>query len=337
MDREPEELQFLGIVGIYQEAAKILAGGRRLFAQIAGALVLPLSFLFFAHIAISHRLFHSIRRDEYVLDDTPPGSASESSALHRLASDWSAFLLFKGFYLLALLVFALLSTAAVVYSVASIYTARHRDLASFRQVLTVVPRVWRRLISTFLWAFLILFAQHSVAVFFFFSIMLATGDDSAAGPALVIFFLIPLYVVTLVYISVVWHLASVISVLEDSRGLEAMRRSRLLIQGKLLISCIIFAKLNLCFWLVEWCFRRLLESRRAHTAGFTWLLALLLLLLLGLVILFALTVQTVIYFVCKSYHHESIDKSSLAGHLEAYLGEYEPLKSQDLQMEQVNV
>ncbi|WOL04502.1 hypothetical protein Cni_G13223 [Canna indica] len=336
MDREPEELQFLGVFGIYQEAAKILAGWRRLFAQIAGALVLPLSLLFFVHIAISHRLFSTIDSDESALDESAPGSASESSALNRLASDWSAFLLYKGLYLIALLVLALLSTSAVVYSVASIYTARGE--LSFRKVLTVVPRVWRRLMVTFLWAFLILFALNSLAILVIVIILLAAGDTyTSAGPPIVFFIVIPLYLIALIYVSVVWHLASVVSVLEDARGLEAMRRSRLLIKGKALTASVIFVKLNICFGVVEFAFRRLLVRGSGRSVMFSLELGLLLLLLLCLVILFALAVQTVVYFVCKSYHHESIDKSSLAGHLEAYLGEYEPLKSQDVQMEQLRV
>ncbi|XP_065031365.1 uncharacterized protein LOC135653375 [Musa acuminata AAA Group] len=334
MDCEPEELQFLGVVGIYREAAKILAGWRRLFVKIAGALVLPLSILFFVHIAISHRLFSTIDSDESALDDAPPGSTSESSALQRLVSDWSAFLLFKGFYLVALLVLALLSTAAVVYSVASIYTARG-DLA-FRKVLTVVPRVWRRLMVTFLWAFLVLLALNSATIALLVFILLM-GGNSSTGPVLTILVVIPLYLVALVYVSVVWHLASVVSVLEDARGLEAMRRSRRLIQGKLLTASVIFVMLNLGFGLVEWAFRGLLVRGRGGGPGLSLGLGLLLLLLLCLVILFALAVQTVVYFVCKSYHHESIDKSNLADHLEAYLGEYVPLKSQDVQMEQLRV
>ncbi|CAD5195787.1 unnamed protein product [Musa acuminata subsp. malaccensis] len=334
MDCEPEELQFLGVVGIYREAAKILARWRRLFVKIAGALVLPLSILFFVHIAISHRLFSTIDSDESALDDAPPGSTSESSALQRLVSDWSAFLLFKGFYLVALLVLALLSTAAVVYSVASIYTARG-DLA-FRKVLTVVPRVWRRLMVTFLWAFLVLLALNSATIALLVFILLM-GGNSSTGPVLTILVVIPLYLVALVYVSVVWHLASVVSVLEDARGLEAMRRSRRLIQGKLLTASVIFVMLNLGFGLVEWAFRGLLVRGRGGGPGLSLGLGLLLLLLLCLVILFALAVQTVVYFVCKSYHHESIDKSNLADHLEAYLGEYVPLKSQDVQMEQLRV
>ena len=57
-------------------------------------------------------------------------------------------------------------------------------------------------------------------------------------------------------------------------------------------------------------------------------------LMLVVVILFGLVIQTVLYFVCKSYHHESIDRSALSEHLEAYHCEYVPLRK-DVQMQQV--
>ncbi|KAK4387356.1 hypothetical protein Sango_2342200 [Sesamum angolense] len=43
---------------------------------------------------------------------------------------------------------------------------------------------------------------------------------------------------------------------------------------------------------------------------------------------------TVIYFVCKSYHHENIDKSALSDHLEVYVGDYVPLKGKDIQLKE---
>ncbi|KAL8229379.1 hypothetical protein R6Q57_014279 [Mikania cordata] len=43
-------------------------------------------------------------------------------------------------------------------------------------------------------------------------------------------------------------------------------------------------------------------------------------------------VQSVFYYVCKSYHHQGIDKNALYDHLGGYLGEYVPLKS-SIQME----
>lgn len=56
--------------------------------------------------------------------------------------------------------------------------------------------------------------------------------------------------------------------------------------------------------------------------------------LLLLVNLVGLLVQSVFYYVCKSYHHQEIDKSALQDHLGGYLGEYVPLKS-GIQMEEM--
>ncbi|TXG60385.1 hypothetical protein EZV62_014958 [Acer yangbiense] len=48
-----------------------------------------------------------------------------------------------------------------------------------------------------------------------------------------------------------------------------------------------------------------------------------------------LAISTIIYFVCKSYHNENIDKSSLSDHLEEYLVDYVKLnRSKDVQLKQ---
>ncbi|KAL4204792.1 hypothetical protein AMTRI_Chr01g111570 [Amborella trichopoda] len=49
MDREPEDMKFLGCLGIYNEAFKIILSWRKIFTRITLALILPLSFIFLAH------------------------------------------------------------------------------------------------------------------------------------------------------------------------------------------------------------------------------------------------------------------------------------------------
>lgn len=334
MDYEPEELQFLGIIGIYREASKLIVSWRRLFSQIAVSLIVPLSLLFLVHIHISYLLFSQIDRNEYALEHTAAGTPSQERLLHRLSSEWSAFMLFKSLYLLALLVFSLLSTAAVVYTVASAYTAKHDLLLSYRKVLSVVPKVWRRLALTFLFAFLFLIAYNIIAILVLVLAILIAGENAIGF--IIILVLSLAYLVGLVGISVVWHLASVVSVLEEAYGLAAMQRSRDLVRGKMGIAATVFVKMNLAFVGIELLFRRVVVVGELSTAvrvGF----ATAILGLMSVVVLFALVAQTVLYFVCKSYHHESIDKSALADHLEVYLGEYVPLKEKDVQMEQVHV
>ncbi|KAJ6803229.1 uncharacterized protein M6B38_107445 [Iris pallida] len=328
MDREPEELQFLSLVGIYRTSAAVLLSSRRLFSQILLSLVLPLSFLFLAHVHISHLLFSQIDRNESELQRAVPDSTAESRLLSRLSAEWTAFLLFKAVYVLFLLVFSLLSTSAVVYTIASLFSAKEVD---FRKIFTVVPKVWKRLMATFLWAFLLLFAYNAAALTLVVLIAVLT-DQNTFGLVLVVLVLLA-YLAGLVWISVIWHLASVVSVLEDARGVAAMQKSRALIRGKTLAAVAIFCKLNFAFAAIEFGFRQLVAKGGAGGAAARAGFGLLFLAALCAVVMFGLVVQTVVYFVCKSYHHESIDKSSLSDHLEVYLGEYVPLKGRDVQLE----
>ncbi|XP_066352341.1 uncharacterized protein [Miscanthus floridulus] len=338
MECEPEELQFLGVVGIYRFSAEILRGPHRpLFARIAAAFVLPLSALFLLHIAISHALFTHIDTDDTALDNSSPGTDTQRRLLSRLASDWLALLLFKSAYLLALLLLSLLSVAASVFSVASVYSAK-RDALTFPRVLSVVPRVWRRLAATFLAAFALLVAYHAVAALLFVGLLVAAENSNGSGgglAGLLAFLVAVAYLVGLVYLSVVWHLASVVSVLEDYKGFAAMRKSKDLIKGKLVTAGVIFFTLNLVFAVVEFGFRAWVV--RGSGAGSRLLLGLLMLAALCCVVMFALVSQTVVYLVCKSYHHESLDKANISDHLEVYLGDYVPLKASDVQMEQFQV
>ncbi|PHT45537.1 hypothetical protein CQW23_14695 [Capsicum baccatum] len=130
---------------------------------------------------------------------------------------------------------------------------------------------------------------------------------------------------------------TVITVLEDSYGVKAMLKSKDLLKGKIRIALVFFFKFNLSLGVLNFIFKKFVVHGGNHHmhlgmlyrvgVGFLCLLLLLTLMLFGLVI------QSIIYFVCKSYHHENIDKSALSDHLEVYLGEYEPLKSRDVQME----
>nr|CAD1840539.1 unnamed protein product [Ananas comosus var. bracteatus] len=57
--------------------------------------------------------------------------------------------------------------------------------------------------------------------------------------------------------------------------------------------------------------------------------------LLVLLNLLGLLVQSIFYYVCKSFHRQPIDKTALFDHLGGYLGEYVPLKS-SIQMENLS-
>ncbi|KAF2306835.1 hypothetical protein GH714_021874 [Hevea brasiliensis] len=269
MDREQEEMQFLGFFDIYKESYKIIFTWRKIFTQITLALILPLSFIFLAHIQITDLIFSNIIHDEIQLDHTKAGSPRSKKLNDLISSEWTYFWLFKIAYFTFFLIFSSLSTAAVVYTIACIYTGR--DI-TFTKVMSVVPK-----------------------------------------------------------------LASVVSVLEEACGFKAMEKSRALIKGKLLVTAIIFFLLNLSLFLIQVAFKILVVHGRSLGMVSRVSYGIICFLLLFILFLFGLVIQTVIYFVCKSYHHENIDKSALSDHLEVYLGEYVPLKAKDVQLEQFQV
>ncbi|PIA28524.1 hypothetical protein AQUCO_06900059v1 [Aquilegia coerulea] len=334
MDREPEELQFIGFFGVYKEAYKMVFSWRKIFTQIALGLILPLSFIFLVHIQISQLLFGKILHNEEVLDYTLPRRPTYRRNSDRLSYEWNAFWLFKAVYILFVLILSLLSTSAVVYTIACIYTAK--DL-TFTKVLSVVPKVWKRLMITFLWNFTVMFvynfASLVVAVLF---VLLAEQIIRGVAGLIIMILLSTTYFIGFVYINVIWHLASVVSVLEDSYGIQAMLKSKELIKGKMGLASTIYISIQFCIILIQVIFEELIVvgDSLTMTTRVGW--GIVCFFLLSKLILLDLVVQTIVYYICKSFHHESIDKSCLSGHLEVYLGEYVPLKGRDVQLEQLN-
>ncbi|KAF7126709.1 hypothetical protein RHSIM_Rhsim11G0075600 [Rhododendron simsii] len=334
MDREQEDMQFLGLFDIYLESYKIIFNFRRIFSKITLAFILPLSLILLAHIEVSDFILSSIIHTELYRDRFPEGTYQYAKLSERLSSEFAVLLLVKFVYFTFFLIFSLLSTSAVVYTVASVYTRRD---VTFAKVMSVVPKVWKRLMVTFLCAFLVYVLYSLVVVLtiilWSFSIKHADFVDSLFFLAIMIF-----YIVGFVYTIVVWELASVISVLEDIKGFEAMTKSRNLIKGKMWIAVVIFFKLHFAKFTIQILFENIVVDTESSFGILGRLgIGFLCLLMLFKVFLFGLVIQTVIYFVCKSYHHENIDKSSLSDHLEVYLGEYVPLMAKDVQLEQFRV
>ncbi|KAL8473556.1 hypothetical protein ACS0TY_030401 [Phlomoides rotata] len=329
MDREQEEIQFLGFFGILQESVNIVSSWRKIFAQITTALILPLSFIYLAHIQISEFLFSEIMHNEFILDRTPEGSGYYNKISDVLSSELITFFLFKIGYFIFFMILLLLSTSAVVYTIACIYTAKE---ITFRKVMSVVPKVWKRLMVTFIWNFIIVFAFNIISLLLFILGAITLGQIPILGILFLIFFVLS-YLVGLFYITIIWHLASVVSVLEESYGLNAMRKSQNLIKGRMGVAFAVFFLVGLCFFAVQLMVVLGHDWGIGNRIGF----GIVSLILLSIATIFGLITQTIIYFVCKSYHHENIDKSSLSDHLGGYLGEYVPLKARDVQLEHFEV
>ncbi|MBA0634833.1 hypothetical protein Godav_022413 [Gossypium davidsonii] len=307
MDREQEEMQFVGFFGIFKQSYKIISSSRELFAKITLALILPLSFIYLVHLEVSSLFSRNIILNKLELNHSPPGTAKFEKLSHLISHETVYLSLFNAAYFTLTFILSLLSLAAVVYTTACIYTAR--DL-SFNQVISVVPKVWKRLLVTFLCIFVVTFVYFLV----FFLVLVACGA------------------VSLVLISCGIPVG-LIKIMEEVYGFAAMVKSKNLIKGKIWLAISITFILSLAGGLNVIAFQRLVVEGSSMAMANRFVYAIICLLLLSTMSLFRLVIETVIFFVCKSYHRENIDKTVLSDHLEVYLqGEYAPLKAKDVQL-----
>ncbi|KAK1406875.1 hypothetical protein QVD17_38484 [Tagetes erecta] len=332
MDREQELMQFLGLFDIFKESFKIIITWKKIFIQITLTLILPLTFIFLAHLEISNLIFHDIEDTELKRRFTNPGTKRYTNLSNMLSSQWITFWLFKVAYFTMLFILSLLSTAAVVYTIASIYTGRE---LTFKKVMSVVPRVWKRLMVTFVYMFLGFLTYNLFGASLLIFCLMILPDNLFW--AIVTYIVLVIYVMGFVYMTIIYQLASVISVLESSYGIDAMTKSTNLIKGCRAIAITIFLLLNMALILIQFSFEFLVVEAGLLKVWKRVAFGVLCFVLLLTLFLFGLVIQTILYLICKSYHHENIDKEDLSNHLESYLGDYEPLNGKDIQLEHYHV
>ncbi|PIA46473.1 hypothetical protein AQUCO_01500189v1 [Aquilegia coerulea] len=328
MDRDQEELQFIGFGGIIKEACRIIYIWRKMFTKITLSFILPLTIIFLAYPQLDEILSRKIVK-------------------HEDAKQWIIYVSFTIAYLMLVLFLLLLSTSVVVYTIACIYTTKQ---FTFRKVLSVVPKIWRRFMTTFAYQFLIMLAYNFMALLVLipvFVIMLAYDlitldvfipvlkwmDEHKLYVLIICVFG---YSIGFVYMNVIWNLANVVSVLEDFYGFGAIENSKALIKGKLVVVVALFVLIYLPMALSQIVFNIIVHIESFGIASKVCCGTICFVLTLVL-ILHGLVIQTIVYFVCKSYHGETIDKSRLANHLEVFLPEYEPPRGRSIELVQSNV
>ncbi|XP_074374291.1 uncharacterized protein LOC141714686 [Apium graveolens] len=322
MDVKEGNLQFLGFNGIYSEASKIIISWKKIFTQITLVLFLPLSLLLLAHIAFTYIYFERIVGYNYWIYNTEynrVGRAYYNKSLDLASSELIACWLFHIAYRTFCLTFSFPSTFVVVFIVSCIYTVREDDI-TFRRVRTIIPKVWKRLKVTFWWSFLTLLWYYCFASLGLFAWGYYVGLANHASKIVVIILLISLEI-GFIYFMSVWQISSVVSILEDAHGMQAMKRSFEVTRGKRWMTMLILFKLNLFLVFIQVVLEIYVVDGQSlgilPRVGLGFLC-------LGLLIylnILTLVIQTIIYFVCKSYryHENTTGKTTLTDQLDGYL------------------
>ncbi|EEF42059.1 hypothetical protein RCOM_0560070 [Ricinus communis] len=280
MDKNQEQMQFLSLLAIYREAYQIISSHKKIFTQITIYLILSLSF------------FSSSRSQaiKYFLCDKDhhPRQCQWEKLSNSFFSDMTNSWLFKIGYCILILVFSSLSTAAVAYATTCAYIGQG---ATFKKVKDVVFKFFPHNLCYGLQAF----GCQVRAVSY-------THNETRHWSNQIYN-----------WISVHKHN------LADGWCLFRIRRRRkALIKGKIWINTTVFLTMSMFVMFIRGEYRKLFVHGSLIDLISEVPLVILCFWFLCQLILFGLTVQTVTYFVCKSYHHEIIDPSALLDNLQLH-------------------
>ncbi|KAI3931058.1 hypothetical protein MKW92_034992 [Papaver armeniacum] len=292
MNREPAN-KSMGFFAIYKEAFKLTASNKKIFAQITLTILLPLAFAYLSEIRIT----------TYSKEETP-GWLDYGLTIAQILN------------LFTLVIFTLMSTSTIVCTVACFYTSK--DITSEK----VTPKLWGRLIVTFLWCFLFLAVCTFLVLGYLFVLFRSEEQRIRALLTYVIrrkdyklfLFIICLAIPVfyeLTYTMVVCNIATVVTVLEeDCYGGEALGKSMSLIEGKEWVSRAVFGLLGIAFTGVSFTYYQFVNGDDNMCLVGKLVVGIGFHLLVAICIHFLLVVHTVLYFVCKSYHNEDISTVS---------------------------
>ncbi|PIA46396.1 hypothetical protein AQUCO_01500138v1 [Aquilegia coerulea] len=304
MDRNSEELQTLGFIGIFKETYKTIFTWKKIFTQFTLAFIFPISALMLSFFHLSELLVRKIHNNLYFHD-----YAASRTKWIILGFSTSA-------YLLVIITLSLLSTSAMVYIIGCIYTATE---FSFKTVIIAVPKVFKRILGPHIWTMVVY--QTYVQ---FFSMLFPMCIWNVLGAPNNWLMLVVLSVTILTCIvcglhNFNWHVSCLVSIFEDKYGNPALDKSmNLIVRRKFWATTFNVCAIQIDVLLIEVSYYLFIVHSTSLGVITKVILGVVCFLLLSETILSCFVFQSLLYFVCKSYLHENIDKLVLKGHLEAY-------------------
>ncbi|KAL7213171.1 hypothetical protein ACSBR2_015810 [Camellia fascicularis] len=171
--------------------------------------------------------------------------------------------------------------------------------------MAAISCAFRRLFIIYLWVSLIMIIYNIVFVGFLLVIVVDTQNPILLFFSMVVIFI--LFLVVHVYITALWHLASVVLELEPIFGFTTMEESYELLKERTRMAVVLVFRYMAICWVNNGVFGAMVVHGedygifvRIMDDGF----------LVGVMVivnLVDLIVQSVFYYVCKSYHHQGID------------------------------
>ncbi|OVA15746.1 Protein of unknown function DUF4013 [Macleaya cordata] len=205
----------LNVTKILRESLKLPFENGKLAVSIVFLVLLPYSILVLIHNLVIVPIIQKLEDQE-----PPNGLADDQNHL-------KALLVLEALFFLAFFLVSLFGIIVTIYGSAAIYTKNKS--VSFKELFSKIRATWKRSLITWIYVsiYTIVYTLVSVVWIVAFALVIKTGS------VVTYFFILGcLAAVLYLYLSVIWTLGMIISVLEGFYGIKAIQKAKDLIRGR---------------------------------------------------------------------------------------------------------
>ncbi|KAL9226179.1 hypothetical protein vseg_002020 [Gypsophila vaccaria] len=202
---------------------------------------------------------------------------------------------------------SLLSKAGVVYSVDCTYSKKRFDASTF---CVVAKKLWGRVVVTYVWSCMAIIGVVTLCIMLLVAlcnvfVLLGFTLDLILYPGMVVGLVFSIVFANAI---VICNVAIVVTVLEDSSGLQALLRSRALVKGRIQVGLVMYLMTTLGMAFVQGLFDHRVKTLSYGDGSSRLWEGPLLVLMYSFVVLIDYMMTSVFYFSCRSYSQEEVDE-----------------------------
>lgn len=302
-DSDNSQFRSMNALEILRESVKILRYNLSGFMMIAALLICPVTAVLLSNVLVNQAIVK--RLTIRLLLVVKSSGLSLRPFVKRSCQHFAEMGVSLAMCFPLYITFSLLSKAAVVYSVDCTYSRKIFDVSKF---CVVVAKIWRRLVSTYVWVSLLIVS--CVTLFFVLLLAVCNAFTVIGFSSDLIIYAATIaglgFSVIFANAIIICNVAIVMSVLEDVSGPQAILQSSVLIKGQTQVGLLIFLGSTIGMAFIEGLFEHRVKTLSYGDGSSRLWEGPLLVIMYSFVVLIDSMMTAVFYFSCRS-NMEALD------------------------------
>ncbi|OMO51022.1 hypothetical protein CCACVL1_30051 [Corchorus capsularis] len=292
----------LDLLTLLVDTYKIYLKNGRLMALIAALIISLHSMLYLFNIFSLKPLISDLLIKQSFLLLTSPGTPEFTNVFVGIQSDIKIFAGVEWIFLLLSAIASIFFTVSITHASALI---RGGKTTSMKDLVIRTIRSWKRPFVTSFYITLFSLGYIFLSLITLLPLVLILGNQVISSYSGILLSILAM--VFYIYLSVVWNLSIIVSILEEKSGIQALGKADGIVKGMKLQGFILSLVLTILSVILFQGFRWIINFNVKRSETVRILMVLLVLNSIWMVRMFGHTAYTVLYYKCKKNHGEEVE------------------------------